>query len=441
MPDYREIYNDIVANDERYRLAENSPGLRSVIRASDQLSMISGRSLDVGCGVGFVVQHLSGPTFDLLPFGADISDVAIGHATARLANFPGAKQRLKVLDSQQLPYEDDFFSLVTCFDVLEHLDSADIAATWAEISRVLRPGGLFLGSVSCRAAGINDKFGDNLHRTVQSVDWWLGQIDCDRAEYEVPLQQLNLWKHALLIQPEHRPKEQLATNELANASLVPGNSIGGIGSIGNESFDGARAQVAVGSIGESLSEAGEAPLAHGLDSVEVYQQIYDENPWYGDAEQGRCPGVRLLPQYIDWLIGPVMDLGCGRGQTVAKIRERGIEAEGVDQIRSNPEMRVGDITKPIEDLDRFKSVVCVDCIEHLYDVQVDGLFENMKKVQRQAFSIHNGPSSDTGKELHVNRMSFIDWSKKIREHFDIAAAIQIHPEQMLYLTQSRSDAI
>ena len=73
-------------------------------------------------------------------------------------------------------------------------------------------------------------------------------------------------------------------------------------------------------------------------------------------------------------------------------------------------------------------------------MQVDGLFENMKQVQRQAFSIHNGPSADTGKELHVNRMSFIDWSKKIREHFDIAAAIQIHPEQMLYLTQTRASA-
>ncbi len=439
MPDYRDIYNEIIATDVRYRLGENSPGLRSVIRASDQLGMISGRSLDVGCGVGFVVQHLSGPTFDLLPFGADISDVAIEHATQRMADFPGARQRLKVLDSQRLPFDDDFFSLVTCFDVLEHLDPNDIAETWSEICRVLKPGGLFLGSVSCRPAGINDKFGDNLHRTVRSVDWWLEQIDCDRAEYEVPLQQLNLWKHALLIQPEHRPQNQKSADALT-ANVSDFNSTQEDPAQSHRELAGASSQVVVGSATSGVSANGDVPLAHGLDSVAVYQQIYDENPWYGDAEQGRCPGVRLLPQYVDWLVGPVMDLGCGRGQTVEKIREHGLEAEGIDQIRSHPEMRVGDITKPIEGIDAFKSVVCVDCIEHLYDVQVDGLFENMKQVQRQAFSIHNGPSADTGKELHVNRMSFIDWSKKIREHFDIAAAIQIHPEQMLYLTQTRASA-
>ena len=55
MPDYREIYNHVVSTDARYNLAENSPGFRAVVQATAQLEMLSGRSLDIGCGVGFVL--------------------------------------------------------------------------------------------------------------------------------------------------------------------------------------------------------------------------------------------------------------------------------------------------------------------------------------------------------------------------------------------------
>jgi hypothetical protein len=37
----------------------------------------------------------------------------------------------------------------------------------------------------------------------------------------------------------------------------------------------------------------------------------------------------------------------------------------------------------------------------------------------------------------VNRKSFQEWAILIRKHFDIAAAIEIHAEQMLYLTRSK----
>ena len=131
MPNYKEIYNDVVTNDPRYNLAENSPGLRAVIQATNQLQMLSGRSLDVGCGVGFVVQYLSSPTFNLNAFGVDISDKAIDKAVERLASVPGSVQRLKVVNNQTLPFEDNYFQLITCFDVLEHLDVGDIESTWS----------------------------------------------------------------------------------------------------------------------------------------------------------------------------------------------------------------------------------------------------------------------------------------------------------------------
>ena len=139
------------------------------------------------------------------------------------------------------------------------------------------------------------------------------------------------------------------------------------------------------------------------------------------------------------MIGPVLDLGCGRGHAVDALIEAGFQAEGIDQIVLNPNMRVGDITQPIADIKNFKSAICIDCIEHLYEEQVVGLFENMQQTQRQAFSIHNGESTGTGQELHVNRKNFIDWTKIIREYFDIASAIQINENQVLYLTLSRGN--
>jgi hypothetical protein len=170
-------------------------------------------------------------------------------------------------------------------------------------------------------------------------------------------------------------------------------------------------------------------------SKRLYQQIYDNHPWYGNANDDRCPGVRLLPLYRHWLIEPILDLGCGRGHTVDRLRQMGLEADGIDQVNLHPEMRVGDISMPISGIRNFNSVVCIDCIEHMPDSQLLGLFSNMRQVQQQVFSIHNGPSSGTGQELHVNRREFDQWREILAEHFDIQYEIATSPEQMLYLAR------
>ena len=394
MPDYQKIYNAVNESEPRYGLAENSPGYRNVVMATEKLTSLAGRSLDVGCGQGFVVEYLMGKSFSLRPFGVDVSDKAVEIARRRIGKkIEGVEERILASDCKSLPFEDDFFSLVTCFDVLEHLDEADVLAAMAEMSRVIRPGGLFFGAVSCRQSNAVDINGDNLHRTVQSTDWWIEKANPDRAVFDGHRKQFVMWKRA---------------------------PFGDSGSL----FDVEQTSA------KNLDH-------HPADSKELYQKIYDENPWYGDAGEGRCPGVRLLPKYQDWLIGPVIDLGCGRGHTVERLRELGFEAEGIDQISKHPGVMVGDITKPIENLSRFKSAVCVDCIEHLYDEQVQGLFANMKQVQRQAFSIHNGESTGTGQELHVNRRPFDEWRRIIEEHFLIEKEVALHEKQMLYLTQSK----
>ena len=53
---------------------------------------------------------------------------------------------MDVYDGVNLPYADESYDVIWCKQVLEHVRHPD--AVIAEVARVLRPGGLFLGSVS-----------------------------------------------------------------------------------------------------------------------------------------------------------------------------------------------------------------------------------------------------------------------------------------------------
>jgi hypothetical protein len=174
-----------------------------------------------------------------------------------------------------------------------------------------------------------------------------------------------------------------------------------------------------------------------MDYQSTYQKVYDETPWYGEGIEGdHCPGVRLIPYYKDWIIDPVMDLGCGRGHTVIKLKEMGYAATGVDIISLNNGMLCSDITKPITGIDLFNSCICMDVIEHITDEDLVGLFENMKKTKRQAFSIANFGSMHRGVELHINRKPFSEWITILKNHFTIVKDIEIHQRQHLYLTEA-----
>ena len=194
MPDYKEIYNDVLKSNPLYTVAQNSPGFRIVLQAETMLIHLAGRSLDVGCGPGFVIEYLSKRQFNFDSYGVDISNEAVDMARDRLSEMKDLDKRLQVIDSQTLPFKDGFFSLVTSFDVLEHLDEVDIDATLKEIDRVMAAGGTFLGAVSCRKAGSDDKFGQNLHRTIQGTDWWIDKVSPDSASYDGQRKQFILWK-------------------------------------------------------------------------------------------------------------------------------------------------------------------------------------------------------------------------------------------------------
>jgi len=94
--------------------------------------------LDVGCGGGYTCEFLAqrGAVVTGIDQSAACIEAAIAHAKlSKLAIDYHAGV------AEQLPFEGDRFDVVVCVDVLEHV--ADPAATVAEISRVLKPGGIF----------------------------------------------------------------------------------------------------------------------------------------------------------------------------------------------------------------------------------------------------------------------------------------------------------
>lgn len=170
-------------------------------------------------------------------------------------------------------------------------------------------------------------------------------------------------------------------------------------------------------------------------SRELYQRIYEKESWYGDADIDRCPGFRLMPMYLGFLEGRIVELGCGRGSVVTTLLSKGYDIIGYDQVSINPDMHVGDVTD--ENLAiSGDTVLCIDVIEHIDDKRLQGLYYNFKKFKKQVFSIHNGPSMYKGEDLHVNKKPFDEWESIInKEGFCIKRKKKLGNKQCLFFTE------
>lgn len=89
-----------------------------------------GRVLDVGCGVGQVVAHLTAAGFEA--HGVDVSEPNIRKARQ-------LTPRCQLYDGKRLPFPDGHFAGVGALNVLEHVEAPE--AFLAELVRVSEPGG------------------------------------------------------------------------------------------------------------------------------------------------------------------------------------------------------------------------------------------------------------------------------------------------------------
>lgn len=96
------------------------------------------KALDVGCGGGFSCEYMADLGVEV--YGIDRSqkciETAINHA-----NFSGFEISYCCGVAEKMPYPNDFFDVVVCVDVLEHVES--VPCVVSEIFRILKPNGLF----------------------------------------------------------------------------------------------------------------------------------------------------------------------------------------------------------------------------------------------------------------------------------------------------------
>ncbi len=91
--------------------------------------------LDVGCGTGALLQMVGRQNRDAKLFGVDLSDRMITVARSRV----GENADLRVSDSEELPFDNGHFDLITCTFSFHHYPNPQ--RVLREVVRVLAPGG------------------------------------------------------------------------------------------------------------------------------------------------------------------------------------------------------------------------------------------------------------------------------------------------------------
>jgi SAM-dependent methyltransferase len=123
--------------------------------ASDEFA---GEGLELGCGYGYLL-------FPMAIFNPKVHWTGIEHPGRRYFNRPDFQQTFRDYNCsllgrdfvhEPLPFADQYFSVITFSETLEHMPVERLNFVLTEISRVLRPGGFLLTS-SPNQAGLENR--------------------------------------------------------------------------------------------------------------------------------------------------------------------------------------------------------------------------------------------------------------------------------------------
>ena len=93
--------------------------------------------LDAGCGEGHLLEKLNAKNNSHRYYGIDFADISIEESKKRC---PSAE--IKKMSLAQIDYEADFFDVVTCTEVLEHVKEYEIVLK--ELKRVVKKEGYLI---------------------------------------------------------------------------------------------------------------------------------------------------------------------------------------------------------------------------------------------------------------------------------------------------------
>ena len=112
-------------------LLRREPGLRTA-----GLAM-----LDYGCGAGDLMRVLAGMGCKASVTGCDVSTGMLAEVGPRWPQALGASPTTAVQDGARTPFADGQFDVATISAVLHHVPVEERAAVYAELGRVVKPGG------------------------------------------------------------------------------------------------------------------------------------------------------------------------------------------------------------------------------------------------------------------------------------------------------------
>ena len=142
--------------------------LGSLNRRTKWFRTRKGRHLDLGCGNGYVLNRLLEVNSDIDVYAADIMDFS--------SCFSSNIKFIK-LESDKLPFENNFFDSITIIHVIEHVENPQ--NFMREINRILKPSGqMYIECPSERSLMVphlDDKltwnfYDDKTHRTLFTLN-------------------------------------------------------------------------------------------------------------------------------------------------------------------------------------------------------------------------------------------------------------------------------
>jgi len=98
-------------------------------------SKVQGKCLDIGAGSGLFTQRIKDKGYEVI--GIDYYDKAI-----ELAQAKGIEMRKINIEEDKFPFGDEYFDLITCFEVIEHIKEP--SNMLREVHRVLKKDGYFI---------------------------------------------------------------------------------------------------------------------------------------------------------------------------------------------------------------------------------------------------------------------------------------------------------
>lgn len=141
----KDFFEDLkIDNNERYspyKILDN-PTNKAYIESQILSLFVCGKRykkiLDVGCGTAFYYPLISERTDEI--YGVDFSENMLRHAREFCKTSKINNAKFYLSDAKKLPFDDNEFDLVFCFDFLHHVENVD--EVLKEMFRVAKNGGI-----------------------------------------------------------------------------------------------------------------------------------------------------------------------------------------------------------------------------------------------------------------------------------------------------------